>query len=95
MWGKFFTVLKNDVILQDHFRHIILPSIKNSINFYQNAPEFLHDITSKPSHRAAIFLFLPSEFFLAKAVSATESSDRLGFIGRPLLVTSAERLNFD
>lgn len=33
---------------------------------------------------------LPSEFFLARAVSATESSDRLAFIGLPLLVTSAE-----
>lgn len=33
-------------------------------------------------------LCLPSEFFLATAVSATESSDRLAFIGLPLLVTS-------
>lgn len=37
------------------------------------------------------FPCLPSEFFLAKAVSATESSDRLAFIGLPLLVTSASR----
>lgn len=31
----------------------------------------------------------PSEFFLEIAVSATESSLRLAFIGRPLFVTSA------
>lgn len=30
----------------------------------------------------------PSEFFLDSAVSATESSLRLGFMGLPLLVTS-------
>lgn len=33
---------------------------------------------------------VPSEFRLDIAVSATESSLRLGFMGRPLFVTSAK-----
>lgn len=37
--------------------------------------------------------YLPSEFFFEMAVSATESSLRLAFIGRPLFVTSAENKN--
>lgn len=34
---------------------------------------------------------IPSEFRFDIAVSATESSLKLGFIGRPLLVTSEEK----